>query len=177
MSDRMSPVFDAQKQPPIRPNTSAKVWAPAEFKPVAPPKGQAAVMKRWTSPLRSAEEKAEAEARTRAAVATLLRCRRLTFPDVPVIVDGETLPPAMLDDAFALIPRFDPEPLATLARLLLPGGVVAEAWKDPMRAKQRSGIERRREESVAADLADDIAGGINPHDLRAPLIITTVKGA
>nr|WP_255568571.1 DUF2213 domain-containing protein [Neoroseomonas alba] len=122
---------------------------------------------------REARSKAAEEARTRTAMRALLKRRRLEFPEVPVLLDGELVPADMLDDCLPFL-RLEADPIARLTELLT-RGAVAEAWRaDPDRA-QRNGHRRpSRKANLDLDIADDIATcGIHFRTLAAPLLLTS----
>ncbi|GGJ21906.1 hypothetical protein [Neoroseomonas lacus] len=122
---------------------------------------------------REARSKASEEARTLTSMRTLLKRRRLEFPDVPVLLDGERVPLDMLDDCLPFL-RLEVDPIARLAELLT-CGVVAEAWRaDPDRAQRHDHRRPSRDSNLALDIADDVATfGIHFRTLAAPLLLTS----
>jgi hypothetical protein len=122
---------------------------------------------------REARSKAGEEARTLTSMRALLKRRRLEFPEVPVLLDGELVPVDMLDDCLPFL-RLEADPIARLTELLT-CGVVAEAWQaDPDRAQRNDCRRPSRKVNLDLDIADDIATcGIHFRTLAAPLLLTS----
>jgi hypothetical protein len=142
-----------------------------------------AVMEFWCR-LTDTEKAAEVTRTARAMRRLLMRPSRLEFPRVPVLLDGQRLKGAMVDDAFLYLrvermsrqragamEGFDP--LAFLAHAL--NNLVAQIWKaDPMRASRWPVSERRWQQNLDSDESEDIRLlGICASTLAGPLLLTS----
>ena len=142
-----------------------------------------AVMEFWYG-LTDTAKAAEVARTARAMRRLLMRPARLEFPRVPVLLDGQQMKDAMLDDAFLYLrvermsrqragamEGFDP--FAFLAHALT--NVIAQIWKaDPMRASRWPVSERRWQQNLDSDESEDIRLlGICARTLAGPLLLTS----